>query len=101
MDSPKIEKIEKVEFDPKTPEKQVRTPTKLETSSLHRKLNTYVCGETSIVNNINLLIIGEKGSGKSSLISTFHRALANNYGEKPIADVGTSLTSVFCDQFIH
>jgi predicted GTPase len=68
--------------------------TKLEPSSLQKKLNAYTCEDLKIVKHVNILLIGEKGSGKSSLISTFHRALHNNYGENPIADVGSNVTSV-------
>eukprot|EP00761_Pharyngomonas_kirbyi_P005764 gb/GECH01005770.1/.p1 GENE.gb/GECH01005770.1/~~gb/GECH01005770.1/.p1 ORF type:complete len:313 (+),score=37.66 gb/GECH01005770.1/:1-939(+) len=44
---------------------------------------------------INLLLIGEKGAGKSSLLSTFHRALHERYGEPPIAGVGVCQTQAF------
>jgi predicted GTPase len=82
MKEEEIEKIEK------------KKPKKIETSLLHKKLNEYSCKDLKVINHINILLIGEKGAGKSSLISTFHRSLLNKYGEEPIAEVGTNLTSV-------
>jgi len=46
--------------------------------------------------HINILLIGEKGVGKSSLLSTFHRSLHPDlFGTKPICPVGNKKTSSF------
>ena len=57
------------------------------------KVNTDVIPDQ--VSHLNILLLGEKGAGKSSLISTFHRALHENYGEQPIAAIGENRASAF------
>jgi len=66
-----------------------------ESNILHKSLNQYTCQDLKVVRCINILLIGEKGVGKSSLLSTFHRALNNNYGQPPIAEIGENPTSAF------
>ncbi|KAL9644926.1 hypothetical protein ABK040_005404 [Willaertia magna] len=51
--------------------------------------------EITNIHHLNILLIGEKGAGKSSLLSTFHRALFENYIQEPIAKIGENKTSSF------
>ncbi|EFC36436.1 predicted protein [Naegleria gruberi] len=62
-----------------------------------KQLNEYTVNNDIIpnVSHLNILLIGEKGAGKSSLISTFHRSLHENYGEAPIAVIGENRASAF------
>ena len=58
-------------------------------SSLHHRL------ASPPLSHLNILLVGEKGAGKSSLLSTFHRALHQNYGLMPVAGVGNTRTMSF------
>jgi len=79
--------------------KKPKEQPKTETSLLHKKLSNYQVTDLKGVSYINILLIGEKGAGKSSLLSTFHRSIFNNYTEPPIAQVGTRQTKVL--QFLY
>ncbi|KAG2388026.1 hypothetical protein C9374_000876 [Naegleria lovaniensis] len=62
-----------------------------------KQLNEYKVNSDILpdVSHLNILLIGEKGAGKSSLISTFHRSLFENYGDPPIAAIGENRASAF------
>ncbi|KAF0981968.1 hypothetical protein FDP41_011829 [Naegleria fowleri] len=62
-----------------------------------KQLNEYKVNSDILpdVTHLNILLIGEKGAGKSSLISTFHRSLFENYGDPPIAAIGENRASAF------
>jgi len=66
--------------------------------SIIQHLNNYdpgvIDGETHLP-HLNILLIGEKGVGKSSLLSTFYRALHQDYGMLPVAGVGNAKTVSF------
>jgi predicted AAA+ superfamily ATPase len=75
------------------------TSTSFATKQKIKQLNNYECTQAG-VNHLNILLIGEKGAGKSSLLSTFHRSLFQNHGEEPMAGIGQKRSEV-CHKSIY
>ena len=88
---------DKLTDEKKTDEdKEIKIIKKFEKSLLHKKINNYTCeSDLKVVKYINILVIGEKGAGKSSLISTFYRSLNNDYKNEPVANIGDTVSTAF------
>jgi predicted AAA+ superfamily ATPase len=78
---------------PSTEDMSTPTSTSYATKQKIKQLNNYECTQAG-VNHLNILLIGEKGAGKSSLLSTFHRSLFQNHGEEPMAGIGQKRSEV-------
>eukprot|EP00818_Percolomonas_sp_WS_P001450 CAMPEP_0117445494 /NCGR_PEP_ID=MMETSP0759-20121206/5827_1 /TAXON_ID=63605 /ORGANISM="Percolomonas cosmopolitus, Strain WS" /LENGTH=300 /DNA_ID=CAMNT_0005237677 /DNA_START=221 /DNA_END=1120 /DNA_ORIENTATION=+ len=75
-----------------TEQQNSTTHQRLKTSPLASNLNTY----QPACSHVNMILIGEIGGGKSSLISTFHRALHPQLtSQSPIAGIGLNRTTAF------
>lgn len=69
-------------------------------SVIQKQLADYKCTQKGVT-HLNILLIGEKGAGKSSLLSTFYRCLNSgtvNLGA-PVAGVGTKKAEAFTKKY--